>query len=125
VGRESPAAASDGGGVVGVGVAVVPSPAEGSLGVAGVAASEAGPDVVPLFDGGAAVGFTVPDGVVGFRAPADALGTVPVELAGGAGCCEVGAGGGALGRGGGAGCGCSFLLPTARSPVVVAAGAAG
>lgn len=63
-----------------MGVAVALSPAEGSLGVSGFAAPEAGAGVVTRFDGGAGVGFTVPEGVVGFRAPADELGAVAVEL---------------------------------------------
>jgi hypothetical protein len=95
-------------GVGDLGVAVV-SPAAGSFEFAGGAASEAGAGVFPFFDGGLGVGFTVPEGGVGFRAPADAFaGGLAVELVlAGAAAFEPAAGdgavgAGALGRGGGA-----------------------
>ena len=105
------------------------SPAAGSFGVLG--ATDGDPSVaaagVPVFDGAAAGGFTVPEGLAEFCAP------VPVGapgVVGVAGAVPDASGPAApedcgFGRGGGAACGCSFGLPTFRSPDVAEAGAAG
>ena len=75
--------------------------------VACAASAEAGADPVPLFDDGAGGGFTVPEGDVGLRAPADELaGCGAVVLVAGAGVAGVSgcaAGAVAFGRGGGVG----------------------
>ena len=104
------------------------SPAAGSFGVLG--ATDGDPSVaaagVPVFDGAAAGGFTVPEGLAEFCAP------VPAGEPGVVGVAAVPAAAApaesddpGFGRGGGAACGCSLGLPTFRSPVVVEAGAAG